>query len=103
MGTVRRIVSRHEGVRDMSIGIGINSGEMVVGNIGCEQMTDYTVLGHNVNVGARLCGQAGKNQVLISEDTFELVRKDFKCREVGDISVKGVSDPLRVYEVLDYA
>lgn len=84
------------------ISIGINSGEMVSGNIGsCTlRRLDYTVIGDVVNVAARLQGAASVNQILISEKNHELIKESFSCREVGTITMKNKKDPMVVYEVL---
>ena len=100
MSTVRRVLTRREGIRNFCIGIGVNTGEAVVGNIGCEKMTDYTVLGHNMNVGSRLCDAARHNQVFISEATHNAVADRFRCRVHHDVVAKGVALPMTVYEVL---
>ena len=63
------------GLEPLKMGIGINSGEMIVGNIGSELRMDYTVLGHHVNLGARLCSAARGGQILISMRSFELARE----------------------------
>jgi class 3 adenylate cyclase len=81
------------------IGIGINSGNMIVGNIGSELMTDYTVMGDNVNLGARLCSAAEEHQILIPETTWEQVKNDFDCNPLSAIEVKGKSQPIQIYEV----
>jgi len=100
MSTVRRILSRREGIKDFSIGIGINTGDAVVGNIGCEKMTDYTVLGHNMNMGSRLCDAAPRNKVLISEATHKAVAGRFLVQARESVAAKGIALPMTVYEVL---
>lgn len=72
----RRLIKlwTERGLKPCPLGIGINSGEMVVGHIGSKQQMNYTVLGHNVNLGARLCSAAEGGEILISERCFELAR-----------------------------
>lgn len=84
------------------ISIGINSGEMVSGNIGsCTlRRLDYTVIGDIVNVAARLQAAASVNQILISEKNYNLIKESFSCREIGLISMKNKKDPMVAYEVL---
>lgn len=85
------------------ISIGINSGEMVSGNIGACTLRrlDYTVIGDTVNVAARLQAAATVNQILISAKNYELIKESFICKEVGSISMKNKKDPIVVYEVLN--
>ncbi|MBN1897288.1 MAG: hypothetical protein JW827_00805 [Spirochaetes bacterium] len=82
-----------------SVGIGINSGDMIVGNIGCEIMTDYTVMGDKVNLASRLCGAAAPGQILVTEYTFKKSNKYFRFKKLSPIKVKGKSRPVDIYEV----
>ena len=82
--------------------IGINSGDMVVGNMGSRERFDYTVLGDEVNLGSRLEG-ANKEygtHIMISERTYHLVKDGLETRELDMLRVKGKQTPVRVYEVL---
>lgn len=85
------------------VSIGIKSGEMVSGNIGSMSLKrlDYTVIGDTVNTAARLQDAAGQNQIIISEDCYEKVKESFKCKKVGEISLKNKSQPLVIYEVIE--
>jgi class 3 adenylate cyclase len=84
------------------VSIGINSGEMVWGNIGSSTLRrlDYTVIGDTVNVAARLQAAAENCQILIPEANYEKVKESFECRKVGEINMKNKSLPVLVYEVV---
>jgi class 3 adenylate cyclase len=85
-----------------SVSIGINSGEMVSGNIGSSSLKrlDYTVIGDVVNIAARLEFAAEENQILISEECYEQVKEAFQCKKIGDIQLKNKKEKITVYEVL---
>ncbi len=83
--------------------IGVNTGEMVVGNMGTQQKMDYTIMGNSVNLAARLEGvnkQYG-TWILISEATYEEGGKDFTVRMLDRVRVVGINRPVRLYELLD--
>lgn len=85
------------------VSIGINTGDMVWGNIGSKTLKrlDYTVIGDTVNVAARLQASANKNQILMSDKCYELVKDSFQCKEVGMLKLKNKQSPLLAYEVLE--
>lgn len=85
------------------VSIGINSGEMISGNIGSSTLRrlDYTVIGDVVNVAQRLQSVAKEGQVVISESSYEKVKESFNCNKIGEVSLKNKSHPVMIYEVLD--
>jgi class 3 adenylate cyclase/ActR/RegA family two-component response regulator len=84
------------------VSIGINSGEMVSGNIGSSTLRrlDFTVIGDRVNLAARLQSAAGLNQILISEENFEKIKTSFTCKEIGNLNFKNIESPVKVFEVI---
>jgi adenylate cyclase len=87
----------------INIGIGLNSGIMTVGNMGSPTRMNYTLMGDNVNLGARLEGtnkEYGTN-IIISEFTYGLVKDHFLVRELDNIRVKGKNKPVLIYELVD--
>lgn len=88
------------GYEAVPIGIGINTGEMIVGNIGCQRQMDYTAIGDNMNLASRICGVARGGQVLISQATYQLIRQDVAVQELAPVRVKGKAQPVQLYQVV---
>ncbi|TBR24625.1 HAMP domain-containing protein [bacterium] len=88
------------GRRLVRIGIGLNAGEVIMGNMGSEQRMDYTVIGDPVNVAARLCGAAQPGQVIMSRAVREALGEDCACQALAPLPVKGKKEPLEVFTLL---
>lgn len=85
--------------KQVGFGVGVNCGEAVVGNIGCEFRMDYTAIGDTVNTAARLEANAKAEEVLISEYVYEKLKGRIEAEEVGEIPLKGKSNRIMVYRV----
>ncbi len=85
--------------RTVSFGVGINTGDAIVGNIGASHRLDYTAIGDAVNTAARLESNAKPGQILISESTYRLVENRVAAAPLGALSVKGKQQSVNVYEV----
>ncbi|MEE9167947.1 MAG: adenylate/guanylate cyclase domain-containing protein [Candidatus Neomarinimicrobiota bacterium] len=85
----------------IGVGIGINAGPMVMGAMGSSDRMDYTVLGDNVNLGARLCSAAESGRIIVSKGAVEMldIPNQFDLVKRKSISVKGKENPIEVYEV----
>jgi adenylate cyclase len=87
-------------LKKLGIGIGINYGEVVVGNIGTEEAMDYTVIGDIVNTAQRVESKARAGQVLITKSALSRVEGKIKIRALEPVQLKGKSVPVEIYEVL---
>ena len=87
----------------IKVSIGINSGEMVSGNIGSSTLRrlDFTVIGDTVNTAQRLQSIAEANQIIINEQTYQKVKESFQCAIRGESILKNKAKPVTVYEVLE--
>ncbi len=92
------------GKKPVDIGIGLNTDNVVSGNIGSPRRMDYTIIGDGVNLASRLesaCKQYGA-RILISEMTYKRLKGTYRVREADRVVVKGKTEAVNVYEVLDY-
>jgi adenylate cyclase len=85
------------------VSIGINSGEMISGNIGSANLKrlDYTVIGDVVNTAQRLQAAAGEGEIVITEASYEKVKDSFFCRKKGEVTLKNKTQLVTIYEVVD--
>ena len=93
-----------KGKLPVDMGVGVNTGFVVSGNIGSPKRMDYTVIGDGVNLAARLesaCKQYDAH-ILISEFTVAKLRGTYRSREIDKVVVKGKTEPVAIFEILDY-
>ncbi|MGI4874798.1 MAG: adenylate/guanylate cyclase domain-containing protein [Janthinobacterium lividum] len=102
-----RLQAAHDPLPDGStyhpaISIGINTGEMVSGNIGSASLKrlDYTVIGDTVNTSQRLQSAAQPNQIVITEKIYQLIKESFQCAPLGEVKLKNKELPVMTYEVV---
>jgi adenylate cyclase len=88
------------GLEVAGCGVGIATGEAVVGNIGSHDRLDYTVVGDTVNTASRLCGVAGPGQIVVTEECADELRDRFPIGDLPSLEVKGKARRLRVYQLL---
>src|SRR4029450_1744280 len=90
------------GMPQLDIGIGINSGDMIAGNIGSSLIMSYTVIGDNVNLGARLesLNKDYGSRIIISDASRTRLKGNYDPRPLGEVVVKGKTRPVAIFEVV---
>ena len=90
------------GMPGLDIGIGVNSGEMIAGNIGSSSIMSYTVIGDNVNLGARLesLNKEYRTRIIISDATRIRLKGNYDIRALGDVVVKGKTRPVAIFQIV---
>ena len=93
---------RGEGLPEFDIGIGVNTGEVIVGNMGSKKVQSYTVMGDAVNLGSRLesLNKLYGTRILVSEFTFAAIKDKFVCREIDLVRVRGKEQAVRIFELI---
>jgi len=92
-----------QGLEPLRIGLGINTGEVVAGCLGTRERTEYSVIGHAVNVASRMEEAAKPGQILIGPETAKLLGPSFEFNSRGLMHLQGLSEPVEVFELLGYA
>jgi len=89
------------GMAQLDIGVGVNSGEMIAGNIGSSSIMSYTVIGDNVNLGSRLesLNKQYKTRIIISDATRVRLKNEYDTQPLGDVVVKGKSKAVQIFEI----
>jgi len=91
---------QERGVEPVPIGVGIATGELTVGEIGCPRRTDYTAIGRAANLGSRICSAAQAGQVLVSQATYDLIKQQVEATPVTGLRLKGVDHDVTAYHVI---
>jgi adenylate cyclase len=95
---------KKEGIPSFDIGIGLNSGDAIVGNMGSYSRFDYTAMGDNVNLASRMEGlnKIYGTNIIISKNTYNIIKDKFECRKLDIVKVKGKKKSISIYELISY-
>jgi adenylate cyclase len=93
---------KQKGLFPIQVGIGLNKGLVVSGNIGSRDMMDYTVIGDTVNLGSRLCSFAEADDIIISKSVWRTIQSDFQFKKLTPIKVKGKEKKVEIYKLIDF-
>jgi len=97
-----RVQWENQGILNpLEIRIGINTGYCNVGNFGSEDRLDYTIIGGEVNLASRLESNAKTGEILVSHETFALIKEDITCEKKEEINVKGIAHKIQTYQVIE--
>lgn len=88
--------------KPFQIRVGVNTGYCTVGNFGSEERLSYTIVGNQVNLASRLESNSEPDQILISHETYSLIKEIIHCEHQGEIKVKGIAHPVVTYKVKDF-
>mgnify|MGYP000706050353 CR=1 FL=1 len=93
------LIREKRGEIGIGIGIGINTGEVLVGSFGSSIRQDFTAIGDNVNIAARLQGQAGPGEIVVSQAVYDQVCNIVVAEDMGEKPLKGKGQPLRLWKI----
>jgi adenylate cyclase len=109
LNAIRCAVETHRALNELNgknpeaapirVGIGIVTGEVILGSIGSDDRLDYTIIGSNVNLCSRLCSQAGPGETLLAESTYDRVKGLVAAQKIEPLHVKGFTEPIPVYKM----
>src|SRR5262249_38489543 len=99
LGDLNQGLQQAKGIQ-LALRVGINTGLVVVGAMGSEGRQEQLALGETPNVAARIQGLAAPNTIVISEATYQLVQGYFQCQDLGAQALRGVTESMRIYQVL---
>lgn len=88
--------------RPLHIRMGVTTGYCHVGNFGSESRMSYTIIGRDANLAARLQSVASPDEILISHETYMMIRDKIMCREKGAVTLRGIAKPIQVWEVVEF-